>query len=413
LLQRSDGGLHDLAGPALEKSQALAESFEKLFGNYSADGVHGEVLLQGFATMMYASLMLARGTMSSLRNGVWAIDPLRDDRWEELINRNPNASVFHTRGWIAALRATYGYEPVAFTTSAPTEQLANVILFCAVRSRLTGSRLVSLPFSDHCEPLVQDADQFKKLCAHAELLRKKQRWKYVEIRSANSLIEFDHGFSRAITYHLHRLDLRPSLDALHKGFHKDCIQRKISRAEREFLTYEAGRSMLLLQQLYRLLELTRSRHHIPPQPFAWFQNLLACMGKDVCIRIASKDGQPIAGILTLDHGKKMVYKYGGSDTRFNNLGATPMLFWRAIKEAKEAGMEELDLGRSDLDNHGLITFKERWSGVSSTLTTWRAPIVTVSRSFERIKVQLAKEVCACLPASVLRLAGRLLYRHIG
>ena len=107
---------------------------------------------------------------------------------------------------------------------------------------------------------------------------------------------------------------------LHKGFHKDCIQRKISRAERESLTYEAGRSPLLLQQLYRLLQLTRSRHHLPPQPFEWFQNLVACMGKDVSIRIASKGSQPIAGIMTLDHGKKMVYKYGGSDVMFNNLG---------------------------------------------------------------------------------------------
>jgi len=137
------------------------------------------------------------------------------------------------------------------------------------------------------------------------------------------------------------------------------------------------------------------------------------MGKDVCIRIASKAGQPIAGILTLDHGKKMVYKYGGSDAKFNNLGATPMLFWRAIKDAKEAGAEELDLGRSDLDNQGLITFKERWSATSSALTTWHSPIVPVSPSFDALKGRLAKEVCARLPDSVLRLVGRLLYRHIG
>ena len=137
------------------------------------------------------------------------------------------------------------------------------------------------------------------------------------------------------------------------------------------------------------------------------------MGKDVCIRIASKGSQPIAGIMTLDHGKKMVYKYGGSDVKFNNLGATPMLFWRAIKDAKDAGMEELDLGRSDLDNLGLITFKKRWSAACTTLTTWRTPAAIASPSFEHLKVRLAKAVCARLPDSVLTLAGRLLYRHIG
>jgi hypothetical protein len=282
-----------------------------------------------------------------------------------------------------------------------------------VRSWLTGDRLVSLPFSDHCEPLVEDAEQFRALCAHAEELRVREGQKYVEIRSVNSCLEFEKDFVRAKTYTLHRLDLRPSLDALHKGFHRDCIQRRIIRAERESLTYEVGHSPLLLQQFYELLQQTRSRHHLPPQPFEWFQNLVACMGQAVSIRIASKGNQPIAGIMTLVHGKTMVYKYGGSDAQFSHLGATPMLFWRAIQDAKDAGMEELDLGRSDLDNPGLIAFKERWSAEGSTLTTWRAPAATASSSFEQTKAWLAKEGFARLPDSALTLAGRLLYRHIG
>ena len=81
--------------------------------------------------------MSAQGMMSSLQNGVWAIDPLLDDRWPQLIARHPNASVFHTRGWLEGLRATYGYDPIAFTTSAPTETLTNAVLFCMVRSWLT------------------------------------------------------------------------------------------------------------------------------------------------------------------------------------------------------------------------------------------------------------------------------------
>jgi GNAT acetyltransferase-like protein len=354
-----------------------------------------------------------RATMSLAQNGIWILDPLSDDRWIDLTARHPNASVFHSRGWLTALRLSYGFEPVAFTASSPTEPLSNALLFCKVRSWLTGSRLVSLPFSDHCEPLVEDGNQFRTLCAYAESFREKEQWRYVEIRSANSCLNFDGRFHGVTTYQLHRLDLRPSLDALRKGFHKDCIQRKIVRAERESLKYEAGRSALLLQQLYGLLRLTRSRHHLPPQPFEWFQHLVACMGKDAVVRIAYKDNQPIAGILTLDHGNKVVYKYGGSDAAFHNLGAMPMLFWRAICEAKETGMEELDLGRSELDNAGLITFKERLSAVGSPLTIWRAPATVRSQSAERVKVRLARRICAYLPDRALSLAGRLLYPHIG
>jgi hypothetical protein len=351
--------------------------------------------------------------MSSSPPTVWVIDPLADDRWPDLVARHPRASVFHTRGWLAALKGNYGYAPLAFTTALPTEPLSSALLFCKVCSWLTGNRLVSLPFSDHCEPLVENEEQFVRLCAAADSYRAERGWKYVEMRSANPLLNFSNRFCPTTTYHLHRLDLRPSLDALRKRFHRDCIQRKIQRAERESLGYETGRSAQLVQQLYGMLQLTRARHHLPPQPVEWFQHLVANMGKDACIRIALKDSRPIAGILTLDHGKTMVYKYGGSDGRFNSSGATPMLFWRAIMEAKAAGMQELDLGRSDLDNPGLITFKERWSAVRSTLTTWRAPATVASLSSEHRKIRLAKQICSHLPEPVLKLAGRLLYRHIG
>lgn len=355
--------------------------------------------------------MLREGCHS--RDGVHTIDPLRDDRWPEFTDRNPSASVFHTRGWLSALKASYGYDPVVFTTCSPSEDLTNAVLSCIVRSWLTGTRLVSLPFSDHCEPLVDSPEEFRRLCAHTEALREEERWRYVEMRSANPSLEFGQEFIRSREYALHQLDLRPPLEVLYKGLHKDCITRKIARAQREALHYEAGRSPLLLRKFYDLLRLTRSRHCVPPQPIAWFQNILACIGKDVCIRIASKDNQPIAGILTLSHRKTMVYKYGGSDARFNNLGATPLLFWHAITEAKDAGMERLDFGRSDFENVGLIAFKERWAATRSTVANWRVPPQCGRPSRERLKVRLAQQVGGWLPHGWLNLVGRFLYRHIG
>jgi hypothetical protein len=162
------------------------------------------------------------GMMSSSCTGVYAIDPLRDSRWPELIARHSNASVFHTRGWLGALATTYGYAPVAFTTSAPNEYLTNAVLFCAVRSWLTGSRLVSLPFSDHCEPLVECTDQFGTLCAHAEALRGREGRKYVEIRSSNHCLEFGKEFGRANTYALHRLDPSPMKQAAARCCSSNC-----------------------------------------------------------------------------------------------------------------------------------------------------------------------------------------------
>jgi CelD/BcsL family acetyltransferase involved in cellulose biosynthesis len=349
---------------------------------------------------------------------VYSFDPLRDSRWPEFVGRHPNASVFHTSAWLRALELTYHFAPIAFTTSPPTAELKNALVFSAIRSWLTGRRLVSLPFSDHCQPLVDDRDELRALCASVLRHRAAGRWKYVEMRPANpvpsveeSLLET--GFRTTQTFYLHRLDLRPDLDALLHSFHKDSIQRKIRRAEREHLVYEEGRSEGLLRKLCHLLNVTRRRHLVPLQPLAWFRNLVEGFGEQLSIRIASKDGEPAAGILTLVHGDTVVYKYGGSETRLNPLGGMPLLFWKTIEDAKQTGARTLDLGRSDLGGTGLIRFKEHLAATSSTLTYWRSPGETRSISDDGWKMRLARRAFAGLPGGIRRAAGSFLYRHIG
>ena len=344
---------------------------------------------------------------------VYSFDPLEDSRWAEFVARHPKASVFHTSGWLRALQRTYRFEPIAFTTCRPTDELQNALVFCAVRSRLTGSRLVSLPFSDHCEPLVQRPDELQELCSAVQRHRPEEHWRYVEMRPASPDASLEAGFGQDQSFLLHRLDLRPNLDALLASFHKNSIRRNIRRAEREQLTYEHGRSDPLLGKLCSLLDLTRRRHQVPLQPRAWFDNLVKCLGENVCIRIASKDGQPVAGMLTLAHGKSVVYKYGGSDARLNSLGGMPFLFWKTVQHAKSLGAGELDLGRSDRDADGLIAFKEHLAATRSTLTYWRCPDAVRSVSNSTWTIRIARRAFAWLPAGVRRASGRLLYPHMG
>lgn len=352
-----------------------------------------------------------KGTVESRK--VYLLDPLTDARWAGLVERHSAASVFHSRGWLRALQLTYGYEPLAMTKSRPTEPLTNALLCCVVRSWVTGDRVVSLPFSDHCEPLVENITQLRTLCAHLETLRSTRGWRYAELRTGRAFLSAAERFRECNVYQWHRLDLRPSLDALYGRFHKDCIRRRIAHAERQRLRWEEGRTESLVRSLYDLIAMTRLRKQLPPPPLGWFLNLVACMGKDLCIRVAFSKDRPVAGILTLNHGNTMYYKYGGSDAECHSLGATPMLFWLAIQAAKSAGMEALDLGRSDVENRGLIRFKERWGAQGVRLTVWRSPVDEVSPSMERLKMRMVKTACASVPQKMLILAGRLMYRHVG
>jgi lipid II:glycine glycyltransferase (peptidoglycan interpeptide bridge formation enzyme) len=179
------------------------------------------------------------------------------------------------------------------------------------------------------------------------------------------------------------------------------------------LTYEDGRQEYHLQAFYRLLLLTRRKHKLPAQPLEWFRNLIDCLGESLTIRLALKDGQPLASILTLRYKDVLVYKYGCSDASYNRLGGTQFLFWHTIQEAKQDGLREFDLGRSDFDNLGLAVFKDRWNATRSTLTYWRYPAPHLgSRKLARTK-QVAEQVLAQMPDRLLNAAGRLLYRHMG
>ena len=274
---------------------------------------------------------------------VFRIDPLSDPRWASLVQKHERASVFHTPGWLTALRQTYNYRPVVFTTSPPGTELRNGVLFCTVRSWITGNRLVSLPFSDHCSPLVDSSEELQPILEFLRQDRARNKWRHIEIRPREMLLPPVDNFEADKSYYFHTLSLSPSLDELFHRFHKDCIQRKVHRALREKLRYEEGRSASLLDGFYHLLVITRRRQGLPPQPKEWFRNLIGCLADKITIRVVSKESHPIASILTLSHKQSLIYKYGCSDPNFNNLGGTPLLFWNPITEAKNNQFAELDL----------------------------------------------------------------------
>jgi hypothetical protein len=348
---------------------------------------------------------------------VHRFDPLSDERWAALLERHANASVFHTVQWLRALQLTYGYEPRGYTTSAPGSALKNGLVCCDVNSWLTGHRLVSVPFADHCEWLLDSLLDEEKLSRALEAELAARSLAYIEVRPVNPAQGGWTTPSYQSSYCLHRLDLTPSLDTLFDNCHRDSTQRKIRRAEREGLSYQEGGSPELLREFYRLMLLTRRRHLVPPQPIRWFRNLAQCFGGAFKVRVAFHGGQGIAAIVTLRHKDTLVYKYGGSDPLFHNVGAMHFLFWESIREAKADGLKSFDLGRSDWENPGLITFKDRWGAQRTTLTYSRlGPARRLNRLLmpaQEWKEKTARKLYKHLPASILRAAGELLYRHAG
>jgi hypothetical protein len=344
---------------------------------------------------------------------VQILRPLSDQRWNDFVSRHPRASVFHQRGWLDALARTYRYEPVVLTTAGANEPLSDGIVFCKVSSRITGTRFVSLPFADHCEPLVAGTQNIEAFFDGLRSHFASRSWKYFELRPLSALQRTDGLLQSSDSFWFHQLDTTPTLDHLAKNLHPNSFWRKIRRAEREKLSYEVGCSSEQLNEFYRLLLTTRRRHGVLPQPRAWFKNLVDCMGDQMQIRLVRKDRTPIAAMVTLRHRSSIVYKYGCSDAKFHSLGGIPLLFWKLIEESKATAAENIDLGRSEMDNQGLVTFKDRLGATKTLLKYYRYEIAADVARTARKPSPAIRRVISILPDSVLSTAGGLVYRHIG
>jgi lipid II:glycine glycyltransferase (peptidoglycan interpeptide bridge formation enzyme) len=129
--------------------------------------------------------------------------------------------------------------------------------------------------------------------------------------------------------------------------------------------------------------------------------------------VARKNGAAIAAILTLRHSSTVIYKYGCSDGAFHQLGGMPFLFWKVIEESKASGAERLDFGRSEMNNEGLIAFKDKFGTTRRTLTYYRYPGNKEKHAYLHENSRLMRRMLQMVPDGVLSAVGSALYRHIG
>jgi len=243
------------------------------------------------------------------------------------------------------------------------------------------------------------------------------RCKYLEIRSIGTncgLPEAATCFAPSAKFFFHSVGLSPTSNELFLKFDRDSVQRRIQRADRAGLVEKSGASEDLLKDFYKLFILTRKRHQLPPTPIVWFRNLIDSLGNALEIRIAYKDNIPGAAILLLRFKDVVYYKYGCSDSRFNKFGVMPWLLWHAISIAKLNGAREFELGRTEANNSGLLTFKNHWGAHPQPLIYCRlqenSPALDLEDSW---KMRMARRAFSHMPIGLLVLTGRLLYRHFG
>ncbi len=343
----------------------------------------------------------------------WSIcDPLEPSNWDSLLTGHANASAFHTQGWARVLHDTYGHIPLYFSRFA-NGRLTDLLPVMEVRSRLTGRRGVSLPFTDFCEPLTSSLPIRARLHDLAVEYGQKCGWKYLECRS-NASWNDRQDAAESVSFHGHVIQLEKNEDALVKQL-EGGVRRGIRKAQACGLRVEFETSLEAMRIFYNLHCKTRKRHGLPPQPFRFFANIsrhLMQKGHGF-LALTTFNEKPIAALVFLHHGREALYKFGASDYEFQNLRPNNIALWRGILHCAALGCARLHLGRTSLANEGLRRFKLGFGASEETMVCRKYDFTRQSfvRDVDRAETWM-NNVWRCFPVPALRLAGEAIYPHL-
>ncbi len=347
------------------------------------------------------------------------INPSHDSRWDEFIKKHPLGCVFHHSAWKEVIENTFPQvKPFYFIVEDANGSIRGGIPLFFVKSWITGSRLVSLPFSLYCDPLIYSKEIFKLLLDGIVSKQREFGAAFVAIRTrfASDLFK-DTEFKEFRGYKNHTLPLDSNLEIMKKSFHRTCVRQRINRAEQSNLTAMEASSETDIETFYELHCMSRKKFGLPPQPYQFYKNMWEILyPKNMLgVLIAKYENQPVCSLLFLKYKQRIHAEYMGTNDAFLNYSPNILLFWKAIQKAKIEGYKFFDFGGSSASNFDLINFKRRWGTVEEDIPHYSFPCTRgLSAEVEqsnkyRILVQLSHK----MPDRLFKLTGQFLYRHLG
>jgi hypothetical protein len=346
------------------------------------------------------------------------VNPASDGRWDRFVIGHPFGWIPHLSCWQRILEQSFphmkGYYP-ALVRHRGGEIKAALPLF-EVRSWLTGTKLVSIPWATLCDPLVGCSEEYRLLHQKALGMQKTLGAGHLEVRSLHSLGLLEDGIpAEGPVFKHHYLLLNRDLDELRHTFHRSCIQQRISRAYASNLRVRTGESIEDLDILYAMHQKNRRHKCLPPHPYLFFRNMWEILATEklATLLIAEFRGRPVATLLLFKFKGRMSAEVAQMDEEYRNMSPNILLFWEAIKLGVRENYRIFDFGRTSPEHRSLLEFKSRWGTKVADMRCFYYPaekglglVGRYSKSY-----RLLQFVCKNTPEFVQPYIGEFCYRH--
>lgn len=343
---------------------------------------------------------------------ILVVDPLSDGRWDAFARSQHGSDVFHSTTWLRVLHDTYGFDLGAKLVVDEGEVVAGAV-YADVDVFGRVSRKI-LAFSDFCDPLLAYPETWPVL---AEALLEEGHPLTIRCRAAREPID-DGRFRQTGRVAWHRCDVTRPSEEIWQSLHPSA-RRAVRKADRAGVEIRAAEDAGDVRDFFALhLEVRARKYGLLAQPFAFFESIWSRFlepGQGELL-LAVREDRVVGGTLYLDWGDTAYYKFNASDVDLLGVRPNDSLLWSGIESAQKRGLDWLDFGVSDLDQPGLIRFKEKYATESGEVITLVADSGAGPAAHELQMRDLIGQMSKLasgddVPRPVTERAGDLLYRY--
>lgn len=269
-------------------------------------------------------------------------------------------TLFHGEPWRQAVEQTFEVKILEYAPGAEPAGRG----FYSTLSDIRGDRVVGTPFSDFCDPMITTEAGWNEFADHLRSFGRP-----ITIRPfRNRLAIDDHSFERRRELLWHGIDLSGGIEPIWDGL-KSKNRTAIRRAGKAGISFRFSSSMDDIAVFHAMhVDLRKSKYRMLAQPIGFFEALHDRFGDDMAVLLAEDaDGDPVAAMVYFAYNGVWYYKFGASYPRSYRPNAAMII--EACRGGAERGLSLLDMGRSDIDQPGLIDFKRQFATEELELTT--------------------------------------------
>lgn len=323
------------------------------------------------------------------------------DDWDAFLAGQGDDCVYHRARWVRFAGEVFGFDPCFLQARDAAGRLVGALPLVHQRSRLFGSRLVSLPFFNYGGAIAGEAGVRERLVAESAALARRTGAPVLEIRDRAPL----DGVATRLDKVAMLLDLPPTFEALSKQLGSK-LRSQVKRAERVSPGIVVGGAELV-REFYAVFAPTMRDLGTPVYPVRFFSALMAACGADARIVIVRARSVPAAAGLLVRHGDVMEVPWAASAREFRADAVNMRLYWELLRNSIEAGCRRFDFGRSTVDA-GTYRFKAQW-GARPVQLHWLYPLepagMPPAAPGSGRAVRLAQAVWTRLPTPVANAVG--------